>query len=199
MAEFEPSSVEQTQAKGAGCTLIRRGLRGETSREGFFTKQIKVRSKALLATLLGGVSLCAVAPAQSGNSFQVTNLISDRSVAATTTPPAASAADQDKSNAQWTMGGQNLKNWRNQPNTGIDKDNVDHLKQKWVFTTGGDVSATPAVADGVVYFPDFAGNFYAVDATTGKQVWQKKVSAWTGVDGDFAQGNRMNGLYQVSY
>ena len=32
---------------------------------------------------------------------------------------------------------------------------VSHLKPKWVFTDHGDVSATPTVADGVVYFPDF--------------------------------------------
>jgi polyvinyl alcohol dehydrogenase (cytochrome) len=106
-----------------------------------------------------------------------------------TAPPAVSDADQDNSNAQWTMGGQNLKNWHNQPDTEIDRGNVDQLKQKWVFMTGGDVSATPAVADGVVYFPDLAGNFYAVDATTGKQLWQKKVSAWTGVNGDFARND----------
>src|SRR5262249_51218378 len=60
-------------------------------------------------------------------------------------------------------------------------------KRKWTFTTGGDVSATPAVANGVVYFPDFAGNFYAVDANTGAQVWQQPVAAWTGVSGDFAR------------
>lgn len=50
-------------------------------------EKVTLRSKALLAILLAGVSLCAVAPAQSGNSYQVTNLISDGSVAATTTDP----------------------------------------------------------------------------------------------------------------
>jgi polyvinyl alcohol dehydrogenase (cytochrome) len=71
---------------------------------------------------------------------------------------AAGAHDDDQPSG-WTMGGQNLKNWRNQDETKISPHNVAKLKTKWVFTTGGDVGATPAVANGVVYFPDFAGNF----------------------------------------
>jgi polyvinyl alcohol dehydrogenase (cytochrome) len=102
---------------------------------------------------------------------------------------AASAADRDASNGQWVVGGQNLDNSRSQSETTIDKDNVGGLKTKWVFTTGGDVSATPAVANGIVYFPDWAGNFYAVNATTGAQIWQNKVSDWTGVAGDFARND----------
>jgi polyvinyl alcohol dehydrogenase (cytochrome) len=96
--------------------------------------------------------------------------------------------DDDQPSA-WTMGGQNLKNWRNQDKTEISPHNVAKLKTKWVFTTGGDVSATPAVANGVVYFPDFAGNFYAVDARTGKQLWHHQLADWTGVAGDFARND----------
>src|SRR5438105_2923139 len=87
----------------------------------------------------------------------------------------------------WTMGGQNLSNWRNQSTTGITAQNVAGLKTKWVFTTQGNVSATPAVANGIVYFPDFAGNFYAVNATTGVQVWTQQVSYWTGISGNYAR------------
>jgi len=47
---------------------------------------------------------------------------------------------------------------------------VGGLTQKWAFTTGGDVSATPAVDEQRVYFPDWAGNLYAVDRKTGRQV-----------------------------
>jgi polyvinyl alcohol dehydrogenase (cytochrome) len=65
------------------------------------------------------------------------------------------------------MGGQNLQNSRSQSVTTISPQNVGALKQKWVFTTRGDVSATPAVYDGTVYFPDWVGYFYAVNATTG--------------------------------
>jgi polyvinyl alcohol dehydrogenase (cytochrome) len=103
--------------------------------------------------------------------------------------PLALAEDNGDANSQWTMGGQNLNNGRNQPKTGINPQNVANLKSKWVFTSGGDVSATPAVAYGTVYFPDFAGNFYAVDAETGALKWKKTVSAWTGVPNDFARND----------
>jgi polyvinyl alcohol dehydrogenase (cytochrome) len=32
---------------------------------------------------------------------------------------------------------------------------IGKLKPKWIFTTGGDVSARAAVVNGVVYFPDW--------------------------------------------
>src|SRR5208283_270471 len=46
----------------------------------------------------------------------------------------------------------------------ISTRNVNTLKPKWTFTTGGDVSARAAVVKGVAYFPDWAGNIYAVNA-----------------------------------
>ena len=98
------------------------------------------------------------------------------------TPLAASAED-------WTMGGQNLGNWRNQGDTPISSQNVAKLKTKWVFTTAGDVSATPAVANGIVYFPDFAGNFYAVNAKSGALVWKHQLADWTAVRGDYARND----------
>jgi polyvinyl alcohol dehydrogenase (cytochrome) len=101
----------------------------------------------------------------------------------------AAGAHDDDQPPGWTMGGQNLKNWRNQDETKISPHNVAKLKTKWVFTTGGDVGATPAIANGVVYFPDFAGNFYAVEATTGKKLWHHQLADWTGVGGDFARND----------
>src|SRR6516165_1389911 len=98
------------------------------------------------------------------------------------TPLAASADD-------WTMGGQDLSNWRNQGDTSISSQNVAKLKTKWVFTTAGDVTATPAVANGIVYFPDFKGNFYAVNANSGALVWTHKLEDWTGISGDFARND----------
>jgi polyvinyl alcohol dehydrogenase (cytochrome) len=101
----------------------------------------------------------------------------------TMTPVALS----DDDNAQWTMGGQDLHNWRNQSKSRISPQNAAKLKVKWVFTTGGDVAATPAVFDDTVYFPDFAGNYYAVNAKTGTARWSRKVSDWTGIAGNYAR------------
>ena len=90
---------------------------------------------------------------------------------------------------EWPMGGQNLQNSRSQSVTAISPQNVGTLKEMWVFTTAGDVSATPAVYDGTVDFPDWGGYFYAVNATTGALQWSMPVSSWTGVSGDFARND----------
>jgi polyvinyl alcohol dehydrogenase (cytochrome) len=71
--------------------------------------------------------------------------------------------------------------------TKISAANVGSLTEKWVFTTGGDVSATPAVEGNRVYVPDWAGNLYAVDRTTGKKVWSRTISSYTGIANDKAR------------
>jgi polyvinyl alcohol dehydrogenase (cytochrome) len=79
------------------------------------------------------------------------------------------------------MSGYDLANSRNaSTEKTISAANVSQLAVKWSIDTSGDVSATPAVRDGVVYFPDFGGYLNAVEAATGKQVWQKKISDATG-------------------
>src|SRR6201997_317449 len=65
--------------------------------------------------------------------------------------------------SQWSIAGQNLSNTWSQPRErSISPANVNRLTPKWVFTTGGDVSATPTVANDAVYFPDWGGNLFAV-------------------------------------
>ena len=59
--------------------------------------------------------------------------------------------------------------------------------KKWEFTTGGDVSATPAVDGDTVYFPDWAGNLYAVDKATGAERWHTTISSATGITADKAR------------
>lgn len=75
---------------------------------------------------------------------------------------------------QWPMFGQNFNNTAD-TSTSIGTGNVGALKPKWVFTTGGDVSARAAVVDGVAYFPDWSGHVYAVKASTGKLIWSKSI------------------------
>ncbi len=75
---------------------------------------------------------------------------------------AQSQSDLSRS-GQWRIAGQNLNNTWSQPTEhSISPANVKELKPKWVFTTGGDVSATPTVDGDAVYFPDWAGNLFAV-------------------------------------
>ena len=75
------------------------------------------------------------------------------------------------------MFGQNQQNTAsNDADTEISNSNVATLAPKWVATTGGDVSARPAVVGGVVYFPDWGGNFWALDAGTGVAIWHHQLS-----------------------
>ena len=79
-----------------------------------------------------------------------------------------------ESSDDWPMFGQNLQNTAaTGANSGKD---VKQLKPKWIFTTGGDVSARAAVVDGVAYFPDWGGNLWAVNAKKGTQVWGHQLS-----------------------
>ncbi|MEH2373744.1 outer membrane protein assembly factor BamB family protein [Nostoc sp.] len=82
-----------------------------------------------------------------------------------------------KWDGEWKLGGQNLKNTRNQATERYLKpENVASLSPKWVFTTGGEISATPAVVDGAIYLPDWAGNLFKIDAQTGAQIWSNTIA-----------------------
>ena len=85
---------------------------------------------------------------------------------------------------QWRIAGQNLSNsWSQPAEHSISPANVNDLSPKWVFTTGGDVSATPTVDGDAVYFPDWGGNLFAVDKNSGRLIWSHKISDYDGVTG----------------
>lgn len=58
---------------------------------------------------------------------------------------------------------------------------ISELRLKWKFFTGDDTTATPAVADGVVYFPSWNGYLYAVNAFSGDLVWKQHLGELTGL------------------
>lgn len=88
----------------------------------------------------------------------------------------------------WTTYGFDPGNSRTQPlEHDISPANVGQLAVKWVATTTGDVSATPAVAGGAVYFGDFGGTVWKLDANTGAVIWSHSVVAYTGIAGDYAR------------
>ena len=65
----------------------------------------------------------------------------------------------------------------------INPSTVHKLKLRWKFLTGVDTTATPAVADGVVYFPAWNGFLYAVNAFTGDLIWKQNLTQLTGLTG----------------
>ncbi len=60
-------------------------------------------------------------------------------------------------------------------------DSSDTLPQgtlKWVFSTGGAIHSSPAVADGTVYVGSSDSKLYALDAATGAKRWEYKTESW---------------------
>ena len=79
----------------------------------------------------------------------------------------------------WPFAGNDLNNshWAS-AETILSNQNVGGLTVKWQFTTQNDVSATPSVdaTGGYVYFPDWSGNLYKLNAATGAIVWTHKMT-----------------------
>lgn len=91
--------------------------------------------------------------------------------------PAVSGGAAATAQSGWSMGGHDLRNSRSNPDQMVvTADNAGKLATKWTFTTHGDVSATPAVVGGAVYFPDWGGYINKVSASTGALIWQQKLS-----------------------
>src|SRR5260221_3807563 len=75
---------------------------------------------------------------------------------------AQSPSDESRS-GQWRIAGQNLNNtWSHPAEHSISPTDVHELKPKWVFTTSGDVSATPTVDGDAVSLPEWDGHLFAV-------------------------------------
>jgi polyvinyl alcohol dehydrogenase (cytochrome) len=101
---------------------------------------------------------------------------------------AARTLATDRDDADWPMIGQDPSNSRSQPfEHQIRPANAHRLALKWAARTAGDVSATPAVVDGAVYFGDFGGMLWKLDADTGAVIWSHRVSDYTGIPGDVAR------------
>jgi polyvinyl alcohol dehydrogenase (cytochrome) len=98
------------------------------------------------------------------------------------------ADDRGAHHRGWPMIGHDPADTRSQPFEHIiGPSNVHRLAVKWTAPTTGDVSATPAVADGAVYFGDFGGTLWKLNAETGEVIWSHLVADYTGIAGDLAR------------
>jgi outer membrane protein assembly factor BamB len=59
----------------------------------------------------------------------------------------------------------------------LDPTNVDRLTVMWKYETSDDVSSSPAIVDGVVYFGSRDDRVRAVNADTGALIWTKNKNA----------------------
>ncbi|MCZ6672416.1 MAG: PQQ-binding-like beta-propeller repeat protein [Verrucomicrobia bacterium] len=90
--------------------------------------------------------------------------------------------------ATWLMAGQNLQNTRHQSDEFlINTNNVGELKVKWALPLPGSILATPAVEGEAIYISDVAGNLYKINRKTGEILWQREISFYTGIEGDFSR------------
>jgi hypothetical protein len=92
---------------------------------------------------------------------------------------ALSAQDRssESQSGQWRTAGQNLNNtWSQLTEHSISPGSVKGLTPGGLFTTGGDVSATPTVDGDAVYFPDWGGNLFAVNKDNFSLIWPH---SWT--------------------
>jgi outer membrane protein assembly factor BamB len=71
--------------------------------------------------------------------------------------------------------------------------NVHKLKVKWKHKLAYNSRSSPAVVDGVVYVGDDSTDLYALDATTGKQIWR-----YTTGDTGFMAPAVANGIVYVN-
>ncbi|XP_015894914.3 uncharacterized protein LOC107428835 [Ziziphus jujuba] len=84
----------------------------------------------------------------------------------------------------WPNHGSDLRNTRNaNGEVRINPRSVSNLRLRWKFFAGKDISATPSVADGVIYFPSWNGNLYAVNAFNGALIWKQNLTELTGLTG----------------
>jgi polyvinyl alcohol dehydrogenase (cytochrome) len=102
----------------------------------------------------------------------------------------SAALATDEGRPSWKMIGYGPHDNRTQPfEHKIGVESARHLGLKWKTAIAGDVSATPAVADGAVYFGDFGGMEWKLDADTGDVIWSHKVSDYTGIVGDISRSS----------
>ncbi|XP_059670677.1 uncharacterized protein LOC132316180 [Cornus florida] len=64
--------------------------------------------------------------------------------------------------------------------TKISPSTVSKLRLKWTFYAGKDITATPAIFNGILYFPSWNGYLYAVKAVDGSLVWKQNLQNLTG-------------------
>jgi polyvinyl alcohol dehydrogenase (cytochrome) len=109
-------------------------------------------------------------------------------VCAVAAVPMIHAAPAGAQGSSWTMGGHDLSNSRSNPDeTALAPSTVGRLALDWTATTHGDVSATPAVADGAVYFPDWGGYLWKVNAVSGQVIWSHSLSEYSGVGSTYSR------------
>lgn len=79
--------------------------------------------------------------------------------------------------------------------TKICPETASKLRLKWKFYAGRDITATPAIFNGNLYFPSWNGYIYAIKASDGSLIWKQNLKELTGFN---ATGFVLNVNWTVS-
>ncbi|KAK8607199.1 hypothetical protein V6N13_052943 [Hibiscus sabdariffa] len=83
----------------------------------------------------------------------------------------------------WLSHGGNILNRRfADKENKISPETVSNLRLKWKFDAGKDITATPSVSNGAVYFPSWDGYLYAVKESDGSLIWKQNLQQLTGIN-----------------
>lgn len=66
--------------------------------------------------------------------------------------------------------------------TKISPETASKLRLKWEFYAGKDITATPAIFNGTLYFPSWNGYINAIKASDGSLIWKKSLEDLTGLN-----------------
>ena len=69
----------------------------------------------------------------------------------------------------------------------LSRENVAQLQPSWSIHVGAPMAAAPSVVDGILYFGDWKGNFYAVDGAGGHILWSQFVGMAVAPDNPVCQ------------
>jgi outer membrane protein assembly factor BamB len=100
----------------------------------------------------------------------------------------------------WRLPNRDLSSTRAASGSGIDRGSVAHLEVAWRFRfrtppgESGAFTATPVIADGVVFVQDMKSNVFALDLETGSVRWRRLFNATNpGPNGLAVAGRRVYG------
>ena len=105
--------------------------------------------------------------------------------------PAPAATAMAAAPQSWPFAGATLHNEGGvitPPSAGqLNPETVGRLAVKWRFDTAGDVTATPTVEPGGLYVPDWGGLLWKLHPATGRVLWFRRLSDYTGIPGSFSR------------
>ena len=80
---------------------------------------------------------------------------------------------------EWPFWGGNLNNTREATAAFTNVSTVGDVRVLFNITVAGSQSAPPTVYGDGIYFPTWAGSFYAASRLTGSLLWRQSVIGWT--------------------